>query len=170
MLKARLPDGNLLELEPSRNLRPIDVARKIGPRLARDTIAAEVDGQLVGADYILPDEGEVGLRLLTSKDPQSLDVLRHSCAHVMARAVMRLYPGSQLAFGLRQTGRFDRAIAIARDATALAERLYGADSRSSLKPLGILADALGDIGYTLDSRSLPPTTVIVNWMQELNRK
>jgi len=99
MLKVRLPDGNLLEFESSRNLRPLDVARRIGPRLANEAIAAEVDGHLVGTDCRLPKEGEVGLRLLTSKDPEALDVLRHSCAHVMARAVMRLFAGVQLGFG-----------------------------------------------------------------------
>jgi threonyl-tRNA synthetase len=58
-----------------------------------------VDGQIVGADSPLPEEGEVKLRLLTKKDPEALGVMRHSCAHVMARAVMRLYEGVQLAFG-----------------------------------------------------------------------
>ena len=99
MLKVRLPDDTLLEFEPSQNLRPVDVAAKIGRRLARDTIAAEVDGRMVGADSLLPEEGEVRLRILTAKDPRSLDVLRHSCAHVMARAVMRLFPGVELGFG-----------------------------------------------------------------------
>ena len=54
---------------------------------------------LVGADTLLPEDGEVSLRLLTNKDPEALDVMRHSCAHVMARAVMRLFDGVQLAFG-----------------------------------------------------------------------
>jgi threonyl-tRNA synthetase len=88
-----------LEFEHSRALRPIDVAGKIGPRLAKATIAAEVDGTVVGADSPLPEEGEIRLRLLTAKDPEALDILRHSCAHIMARAVMRLYPGVQLGFG-----------------------------------------------------------------------
>ncbi len=97
MLKIKLPDGNVLEF--SRRVRPIDIAADIGPRLAKATLGAEVDGQLVGADTLLPEEGQVSLRLLTKKDPESLDVMRHSCAHVMARAVMRLFEGVQLAFG-----------------------------------------------------------------------
>ena len=80
-------------------MRPIDVAAEIGPRLAKATLAAEVDGHLVGADEPLPAEGQISLRLITAKDPQALDLLRHSCAHVMARAVMRLFDGVQLAFG-----------------------------------------------------------------------
>ena len=77
----------------------MDIAADIGPRLAKATLAAVVDGQMVGADSPLPDEGQVILRLLTKKDPEALDVMRHSCAHVMARAVMRLFEGVELAFG-----------------------------------------------------------------------
>ena len=57
------------------------------PVITNSTIAAEVDKTLVGLDYQLPGEGEVQLRLLTKKDPAALSVMRHSCAHVMARAV-----------------------------------------------------------------------------------
>ncbi len=97
MLKVTLPDGKVLEY--SRRVRPIDVAADIGPRLAKATLAAEVDGQIVGADSLLPEEGEVSLRLITQRDPEALEVMRHSAAHVMARAVMRLYEGVELAFG-----------------------------------------------------------------------
>lgn len=97
MLKVTLPDGKVLEY--SRRVRPIDVATDIGPRLAKATLAAEVDGQIVGADSLLPEEGEVSLRLITQRDPEALEVMRHSAAHVMARAVMRLYEGVELAFG-----------------------------------------------------------------------
>jgi threonyl-tRNA synthetase len=99
MLRVRLPDESLLEFESSRAVRPIDVAGRLGPRLAKATIAAVVDGTVAGADSCLPAEGEVRVRLLTAKDPEALDIVRHSCAHVMARAVMRLYPGVQLGFG-----------------------------------------------------------------------
>jgi threonyl-tRNA synthetase len=54
---------------------------------------------VVGADVLLPQGGEVSLQVLTAKDPDALAVMRHSCAHVMARAVMRLFEGVQLAFG-----------------------------------------------------------------------
>jgi len=97
MLKVKLPDGSVKEY--SRPIRPIDVAGDIGPRLAKATLAAEVDGQLVDSVTPLPAAGETSLRLLTRKDPESLRIMRHSCAHVMARAVMRLFEGVQLAFG-----------------------------------------------------------------------
>jgi len=97
MLKVTLPDRSVLEY--SRRVRPIDIAADIGAALTKATLAAEVDGQLVGAHVVLPEDGRITLRLITKKDPEALDVMRHSCAHVMARAVMRLYEAVQLAFG-----------------------------------------------------------------------
>ncbi len=97
MLKVKLPDGSVREY--SKRVRPIEVAAEIGPGLAKATLAAEVDGSIVGANTLLPGDGEVSLRLLTKKDPEALAVMRHSAAHVMARAVMRLFDGVQLAFG-----------------------------------------------------------------------
>jgi len=97
MVKVILPDGKCLEY--NRPVRAVDVAADIGPRLAKATLAAQIDGATVGADTPLPEEGEVRLRILTAKDPEALGVMRHSCAHIMARAVMRLFPGVQLAFG-----------------------------------------------------------------------
>ncbi|MBX7072972.1 MAG: threonine--tRNA ligase [Pirellulales bacterium] len=97
MLSVQLPDGSTRKYQQP--VRPIDVAAEIGPRLAKDTLAAMVDDRIVGADSWLPESGDVRLRLLTKKDAESLAVMRHSCAHVMARAVMRLFPGTQLAFG-----------------------------------------------------------------------
>src|SRR6202171_4322144 len=97
MLKVKLRDGSVREY--SRPVRPIEIAAEIGPGLAKATLAAEVDGKVVGANVLLPDEGEGAPRLLIKKDPQALAVMRHSAAHVMARAVMRLFEGVQLAFG-----------------------------------------------------------------------
>lgn len=97
MLTVKLPDESTKQY--TKPVRPIDVAADIGPRLAKATIAAVVDGRVVGVDTPLPSEGEVTLRLLTAKDPEALKVMRHSCAHIMARAVMRLFEGVKLAFG-----------------------------------------------------------------------
>jgi threonyl-tRNA synthetase len=104
MLKVALPDGTEKQYDTA--IRPADIAAEIGPRLAKAAVAAEVDGQVVGLDARLPAQGAVKLRLLTRKDPAALDVMRHSCAHVMARAVMRLYPGVKLAFGPTVEGGF----------------------------------------------------------------
>ncbi len=104
MLTLRLPDGSIKQVPEG--TRPRDVAESIGKRLAQAAVAAKVNGTVVDLDRELtppPDgefsSGEIRFAVLTEKDPEALDVLRHSCAHVMARAVMRLFPGVKLAFG-----------------------------------------------------------------------
>lgn len=98
MVMIRLPDGNTKEF-PSKS-RPKDIALSIGKRLADAAIAAKVNGNIVDLDRELPEEASpLEFQLLTEKDREALDVLRHSCAHVMARAVMRLFPHVKLAFG-----------------------------------------------------------------------
>jgi threonyl-tRNA synthetase len=98
MVMIRLPDGNAKEFPPK--TRPRDIAQGIGKRLAEAAIAAKVSGGIVDLDRELPESTEpLDFQILTEKDRDALDVLRHSCAHVMARAVMRLYPNVKLAFG-----------------------------------------------------------------------
>ncbi len=99
MLQVQLPDGSLVE-HPD-NATAMDVAAKIGSRLASAVIAAKVGDKVVDATRPLREFGSspIPLKLLTDRDPEALNVLRHSCAHVMARAVMRLYDGVSLAFG-----------------------------------------------------------------------
>jgi threonyl-tRNA synthetase len=102
MLKLRLPDGSIREVAPGTTAR--QVAESIGKRLAQAAMAAEFDGQIVDLNRELPPENAkpqpvYAFRILTEKDPEALGVMRHSCAHVMARAVMRLFPKVQLAFG-----------------------------------------------------------------------
>jgi threonyl-tRNA synthetase len=98
MLSLKLPDGSVRQVAPG--TRPLDVAESIGKRLAQAAIAAKVNGQVVDLARELPgDTPEISFQILTDKDPEAIDVLRHSCAHVMARAVVRLFPGTQLAFG-----------------------------------------------------------------------
>jgi threonyl-tRNA synthetase len=104
MLKVVLPDGSSKEFPGSIPIK--EVAAAIGPRLAKAAVAAEVDGKVVGVDYQLPSDGEVKVRIFTIKDPEALGVMRHSAAHIMARAVMRLKKGVQLAFGPTVEGGF----------------------------------------------------------------
>jgi threonyl-tRNA synthetase len=104
MVQVRLPDGTEKQFQSP--VTPRDVAAGIGPGLAKAALAATVNDQVVGLDYILPSEGTVHLSLLTKKDPAALAVMRHSCAHIMARAVMRLYEGVRLAFGPTIEGGF----------------------------------------------------------------
>ncbi len=97
MLNVILPDGSRKQFESS--VSAYDVAAGIGPGLAKAAMLAEVDGRQVDLHAALPKNGELRLRLLTKRDPETLAVMRHSAAHVMAQAVMRLYDGVQLAFG-----------------------------------------------------------------------
>ncbi len=100
MLQVQLPDGSIVEHPESATA--LDVAEKIGSRLAKAVVAAKIGDKIVDAMRPLVDLtnlNPVPLVLLTERDAESLDVLRHSCAHVMARAVMRLFKGVSLAFG-----------------------------------------------------------------------
>ncbi len=107
-VRIQLPDGTVAE-HPAQT-SPMDVALGISEGLARSVIAAEVGGAIVDADRPLGELAEadqpLSLKLLTHRDSAALDVLRHSAAHVMARAVMRLYKGVSLAFGPTTEGGF----------------------------------------------------------------
>ena len=98
MITLKLPDGSARQVAPG--TRPRDVAESIGKRLAQAAIAAKVNGEVVDLAREFPTEPrESSFQILTDRDPESLEVLRHSSAHIMARAVLRLFPGAQLAFG-----------------------------------------------------------------------
>ena len=100
MLAIQLPDGSVQE--HADNACAMDVAKTISPRLASAAVGAMVDETVI--DLMRPlaevtEQRPVPLKLLTDKDAASLAILRHSCAHIMARAVMRLFPQVELAFG-----------------------------------------------------------------------
>ena len=107
-VQIQLPDGTLAE-HPA-DTTAMDVALGISEGLARSVIAADVSGLVVDADRPLGELAEgpdpLSLKLLTRRDEAALGVLRHSAAHVMARAVMRLYEGVSLAFGPTTEGGF----------------------------------------------------------------
>lgn len=100
MPNIQLPDGTVQSYPAGSTA--LDVALGIGERLANSTVAAEVNGVIVDAMRPLEELSSadpIELKLITTRDAAALGVLRHSCAHVMARAVMRLYEGVGLAFG-----------------------------------------------------------------------
>ena len=102
MISIELPDGSVNEYAD--DTTALDVARGIGERLAKSTVAAEVNGTIVDAvrplaGFTDAGDGPIQLTLLTTRNAKALGVMRHSAAHVMARAVMRLYPDVGLAFG-----------------------------------------------------------------------
>ena len=94
-IEITLPDGSKRPVEAG--TRPIDIARSISPRLADAAIVAKVDGELY--DLTRPLEKDAALQILTAKDPESLDVYRHSSAHLLAAAVLELYPETKLGIG-----------------------------------------------------------------------
>ena len=104
MTSVKLPDGSLKEFDSTVSVK--DVAKSIGSRLAKDAMWGEIDKQPVELDFKIPSGDPVNLTIITKKDPNALDTMRHSCAHVMARAVMRLKKGVQLAFGPTIDGGF----------------------------------------------------------------
>ena len=92
---VRLPDGSSRTLPAGSTTR--DLAAAIGSRLARDAVAAEIDGAMTDLATVLPDGAAV--RVVTPASDAGRDVLRHSTAHVMAQAVTRLWPGAKYAIG-----------------------------------------------------------------------
>ena len=94
-INVRLPDGSTQSVEPG--TRPIDVARSISPRLADAAVVARINGQLY--DLTRPLEQDADLQILTTKDPESLEVYRHSTAHLLAAAVLELFPETKLGIG-----------------------------------------------------------------------
>lgn len=79
--------------------RALDVAKSVCTRAASFPVAVRLNGKVVGLQTILPPTGKLDLEFLFSDSAASLAILRHSTAHLMARAVMRLFPDVQLAFG-----------------------------------------------------------------------
>jgi len=95
MPRITLPDGSQREYE-----RPVsvsEIAESIGAGLARAALAGRVDGNLVDTSWLIEKDAEVAI--ITERDEDGLEVLRHSCAHLMAQAVQRLFPEAQVTIG-----------------------------------------------------------------------
>ncbi len=90
-----LPDGTKKRFD-----RPVtvqEVAESIGPGLARAALAGKVDGRLVDTSHVIDHDAEVAI--VTDRDPEGLEILRHSTAHLLAQAVKELYPEAQVTIG-----------------------------------------------------------------------
>jgi threonyl-tRNA synthetase len=96
MLSITLPDGSVREVAPGTT--PADIAAAIGPGLAKAALAARVNGEL--RDIARPFDGDSALALVTARDEaDALELARHDYAHVLAEAVQKLFPGTQITFG-----------------------------------------------------------------------
>ena len=95
MAKVKLPDGSILEVTDGTTV--MQLAEQIGPGLAKAAVAAKIDGRLV--DLSTPLNGEVAVQIITPRDDDGLEVMRHSCAHIMAEAICSIWPETKLVYG-----------------------------------------------------------------------
>ncbi len=102
-IHIKLPDGSTKEVP--QGTTALDIAKSISPRLADAALVAKTNGDLI--DLTKPLEKDTDLRILTEKDPESLAVYRHSSAHLLAAAVLELFPETKLGHGpSTETGFF----------------------------------------------------------------
>ena len=94
-MNVTLPDGSPLELPEGATA--LDAALAIGPRLAKATVAARVNDKLVDTFHVLKDGDSVAL--ITATSPEGTDVMRHTASHIMAQAILRLFPGTKYSIG-----------------------------------------------------------------------
>jgi threonyl-tRNA synthetase len=95
MVNVTLPDGSVRQFEAP--VTVAQVASSIGAGLAKAALAGKVDGKLVDTSHLI--DADAALAIVTAKDAEALDLIRHDAAHVMAQAVQELYPGTQVTIG-----------------------------------------------------------------------
>ncbi|WDG56228.1 threonine--tRNA ligase [Pseudomonas chlororaphis] len=95
MIHITLPDGSQREYDQP--LSVYEVAASIGLGLARAAVAGRVNDRLVDCSFVL--EGDARVSIVTAREPEGLEILRHSCAHLLAMAVKELYPSAQVTIG-----------------------------------------------------------------------
>src|SRR5438094_8086420 len=94
-IHVKLPDGSVKEVP--KGTTALDIAKSISPRLADAALAAKDNGNLI--DLTRPLEKDAEVRILTDRDPEALEVYRHSSAHLLAAAVLELFPETKLGHG-----------------------------------------------------------------------
>src|ERR1700751_4496770 len=94
-IHVKLPDGSVKDVP--KGSTALDVAKSISPRLADAAIAAKTNGDLI--DLTRPLEKDTDLRILTERDPEALGVYRHSSAHLLAAAVLEVFPETHIGHG-----------------------------------------------------------------------
>ena len=95
MVNVTLPDGSVRQFDGP--VTVAQVASSIGAGLAKAALAGKVDGKLVDSSHLI--DHDAALAIVTAKDAEALDLIRHDAAHVMAQAVQELYPGTQVTIG-----------------------------------------------------------------------
>ncbi|MBB6599809.1 threonine--tRNA ligase [Luteimonas sp. MC1825] len=95
MITITLPDGSRREFDHPVSV--MEVAQSIGPGLAKATVAGKVDGRQVDASDLI--DHDASLQILTPKDAEGVEIIRHSCAHLVGHAVKQLYPDAMMVIG-----------------------------------------------------------------------
>ena len=95
MPNIKLPDGNKIEF--SKSITGLDIAKKIGKTLSKQALIMSVDGKLKDLSYEIKKDSNV--KIITSKDEDGVDTIRHDTAHILAMAVQELFPGTQVTIG-----------------------------------------------------------------------
>src|SRR3546814_9698724 len=95
MINITLPDGSRREFD--KPVSVMDVAQSIGPGLAKATVAGKVDGHLVDASDII--DHDAALQIITPKDEEGVEIIRHSASHLVGHAVKQLYPDAKMVIG-----------------------------------------------------------------------
>lgn len=95
MVSITLPDGSKREFENAPSV--LDIAKNISVSLAKAALAGRVDGRLVDLSHVVEKDAEVAI--VTGRDPEGLELIRHSTAHLMAQAVKELFPSAQVTIG-----------------------------------------------------------------------
>ena len=95
MAKVTLPDGSKLEVSNGTTIT--ELVERIGPGLAKAAVAAKLNGQLVDLSY--PVKTDAAVKIITLKDDEGLQIMRHSCAHIMAEAICDIWPDTKLVYG-----------------------------------------------------------------------
>ena len=95
MINITLPDGSKKPFDHPVSVA--EVAASIGAGLAKSTVAGEVDGKLVDASDRIDHDAK--LRIITPKDPEGVEIIRHSAAHLVGHAVKQLYPTAKMVIG-----------------------------------------------------------------------
>jgi threonyl-tRNA synthetase len=166
MAKITLPDGSILEITSGTTAKQL--AEKIGPGLAKAAVAAKVNGQLV--DLSTPIDSHASVQIITLKDREGLETMRHSCAHIMAEAICSIWPAAKLVYGPTVEDGFyydidlDEPIRPA-DFERIEEKMQGiikADKpfvRKEMTRIEALAKLAGD-KYKTDNITRTPSNVI----------
>jgi threonyl-tRNA synthetase len=149
MPNITLPDGSIKHFE--RSVTVLEVAKDISPGLAKAAIAGRVNGHLVDLSYVLVDDAS--LTILTEKDAESLEIIRHSTAHLLAHAVKTIFPSAQVTIGPVVDEGFYYDFAYSRPFTP-----------EDLQQIEEKMHALAKADYSIRRRELPRDEAIVYFL------